>query len=63
MTPPYPYALTSSDGEHWEALRGHTTERQEQDERTTMGWRDPGCPPGPQPPAQGWWDWWPRGDR
>jgi hypothetical protein len=41
-----------------EALRGHAAQREDQDERTAMGWQDPGYPPGPEPPAQGWWDWW-----
>jgi hypothetical protein len=45
------------------ALRGHASQREDQDERTAMGWQDPGCPPGPEPPAQGWWDWWLRDDR
>jgi hypothetical protein len=46
-----------------EALRGHATQCQEQDERAAMGWQDPGRSPWPEPPAQGWWDWWLREDR
>jgi hypothetical protein len=37
--------------------------RADQDERTAMDQQEPGGPHEPQPPAQGWWDWWLRDDR
>jgi hypothetical protein len=40
------------------ALRGRTVERGEDAERAAMAWDDPGCPREPEPPAQGWRDWW-----
>jgi hypothetical protein len=46
-----------------EALRGHADARADRDERAAMDQQDPGGPPEPQPPAQGWWDWWLRDDR
>jgi hypothetical protein len=46
-----------------EALRGRTTERDDQDEWATMAFDDPGCPREPEPPAQGWRDWWLPDDR
>jgi hypothetical protein len=51
-----------------EALRGHTAQRDQQDERAAMDQQDPGGPAEPRPaeprpPAQGWWDWWLRDDR
>jgi hypothetical protein len=39
-----------------EALRGHATQRGEQEERA-MAWEDPSCSRELEPPAQGWWDW------
>jgi hypothetical protein len=27
-------------------------------EGAAMTWEDPGRSRGPEPPAQGWWDWW-----
>jgi hypothetical protein len=45
-----------------EALRGRTAERDEQVERAAVTWDDPGCPREPEPPAQGWRDWWLRDD-
>jgi len=41
-----------------EALRHHATERGEREDLATMAFDDPGCPRGPEPPAQGWRDWW-----
>jgi hypothetical protein len=46
-----------------EALRGHAAEPAERDERTAMAWDDPGCLREPEPPAQGWRDWWLPDDR
>jgi hypothetical protein len=42
-----------------EALHGHAAER---DEGAVMAFEDPGCPREPEPPAQGWRDWWPPDD-
>jgi hypothetical protein len=49
-----------------EALRGHADARaNQQGERTAMDRQDLdlGGPAEPQPPTQGWWDWWLRDDR
>jgi hypothetical protein len=43
-----------------EELRGHAAERAKREERALMAWEDPGCPPEPEPPSQGWRDWWLR---
>jgi hypothetical protein len=41
-----------------EPLRSHAAERDEQAERAAMAWDDPGCLREPEPPGQGWRDWW-----
>ena len=41
-----------------EALRSRAAERDDEAERTAMAFDDPGCPRAPEPPAQGWRDWW-----
>jgi hypothetical protein len=41
-----------------EALRGHAAQRAQQAEAAAMAWEDPGRPREPEPPAQGWRDWW-----
>jgi hypothetical protein len=49
-----------------EALRSRTAERAERDERddlAAMAFDDPGCPREPEPPTQGWRDWWLPDDR
>ena len=46
-----------------EALRGHATHRDQQNERAAPARQEPGGPSEPQPPAQGRWDWWLRDDR
>jgi hypothetical protein len=46
-----------------EALRARAAEHGEQDERAAMAFDDPGCPREPEPPAQGWRDWWLPDDR
>ncbi len=46
-----------------EALRHHAVERDDQAELVAMAWDDPGCPREPEPPAQGWRDWWLPGDQ
>lgn len=45
-----------------EALRGHAAQRQQPEEGAAMGWEDPGRAREPEPPAQGWRDWWLRDD-
>jgi hypothetical protein len=44
-----------------EALSGQAAERDQQAEGA-MVWEDPGRPREPEPPAQGWRDWWLRDD-
>jgi hypothetical protein len=41
-----------------EAPCGHATQRGEREEQAAMAWEDPGRPREPEPPAQGWRDWW-----
>jgi hypothetical protein len=41
-----------------EALHGRAAEPAERDERAVLAFDDPGCPREPEPPAQGWRDWW-----
>jgi len=41
-----------------EALHGRAAERSGREERAAMAFDDPGCPREPEPPAQGWRDWW-----
>jgi hypothetical protein len=45
-----------------EALRSHAAERGEREDLAAMAFDDPGCPRAPEPPAQGWRDWWLPGD-
>jgi hypothetical protein len=46
-----------------EALHGRTAEPDDQAERAAMALDDPSCPREPEPPAQGWRDWWLPDDR
>jgi hypothetical protein len=41
-----------------EALHGRAAEHAQRDDRVAMAFDDPGCPREPEPPAQGWRDWW-----
>jgi hypothetical protein len=43
-----------------EALYGAAAQREHEVEGAAMGWEDPGRPREPEPPAQGWRDWWLR---
>jgi hypothetical protein len=46
-----------------EALRGRAAERGEREDLAALAFDDPGCPREPEPPAQGWRDWWLPDDR
>jgi hypothetical protein len=41
-----------------EALHSRAAECTEQDKLVALAFDDPGCPREPEPPAQGWRDWW-----
>jgi hypothetical protein len=45
-----------------ETLHGRAAERSEREDRVALAFDDPGCPREPEPPAQGWHDWWPPDD-
>jgi len=41
-----------------EALHGRAAEHAERDDLAALAFDDPGCPREPEPPTQGWRDWW-----